>query len=538
MSLQKNLSKRELLKATIICTFLWGFVAHGFAFANLNLSHDSLNEFYLFDTAEWKIQLGRYAWPVLRLAMGEYVTLPWLSGIISLLLVFGAAYFTLKIFDLSSLFDVAILTGIYVTNVTITACIASYSEDLAGDMAALFFSVCTVVLWKKSCESFSFYLFGSSIVTTVISLAFYQSYFSVSVLLIMIYSIIQLLNKEKACSVFKKGVYGIIILAAGFALYLLSVDFVCGITGVQLHKDGYNSISNVWISDGSIGLKVFQAYANVIWTFLAPTYASISKNALSNLPTVFHPTPDTFWIFLRTFANWCLFIIAVMIIVKSIAKRKLGGFEIVLSLLLVALLPLAMDISYVGSGTTHDIMRFSYCLFYLFAGLLIKQEANTAPQKKQKTARIVSAIAVAMASIVLLYNIETSNFVYVKKEIEGKATLSTMTRVLDRIEEQDSYVYGETLIAFIGTPSVQKRVPGTETIAGITGVKENTPITHQETYRRYFDNILQYEIHVCDRNQIIELCNNDIVKSMPVFPNRGSIQTIDGVIVAKMSEIE
>lgn len=72
----------------------------------------------------------------------------------------------------------------------------------------------------------------------------------------------------------------------------------------------------------------------------------------------------------------------------------------------------------------------------------------------------------------------------------------------------------------------------------ITGVDSNSQITYQGTYKRYFKNILQYDINVCSDLETETLKENETVKEMPVFPEKGSVKLVDGIIVVKFSNDE
>ena len=148
-----------------------------------------------------------------------------------------------------------------------------------------------------------------------------------------------------------------------------------------------------------------------------------------------------------------------------------------------------------------------------------------------------SLIVAISVLIFIICNVQTSNLVYVKKEILKDSTLSTMTRVLYKIEDIDEYA-NNTYIAFIGNIDIQKEITGTQMINEITGVDSNSQITYQGTYKRYFKNILQYDINVCSDLETETLKENETVKEMPVFPEKGSVKLVDGIIVVKFSNDE
>ena len=92
--------ERKRLLASFAAVFLCGLLAHGYAFAGLTLSHDSLNEMFLSgdihyaagSVADWKISLGRFLYPAYRTVFSGGAGTPWLSGILSLVWVSLAVY--------------------------------------------------------------------------------------------------------------------------------------------------------------------------------------------------------------------------------------------------------------------------------------------------------------------------------------------------------------------------------------------------------------------------------------------------------------
>lgn len=521
------ITKKEKICASVCFTLFWWIVAHGFAFTSLMLSHDSLFEFVLFDSAKDKIELGRFFEPLLRLLMGEYVTIPWITAIVSIMMLSIAVFLTFVIFELKSVFEMAFLSGVYVANITLTSTIATYSHDLAGDMVALALSVYVTYLWVRLCQQFNWKAFLLSVLSISALLGFYQAYLSVTIVLVIIYSIIELLRSKHYLKVIKDGLFAIVIIAIGFIIYMILVKTCCVITGIGLNENSYNSLSNLWTSEEPLFKKIVTAYKHVIWTFVAPTYAPITKYSKS----IFMPNVYNLQLYIRTIANSVLALLDIVSLCVVLSCKKIKISNKLLILLLVIILPIGMEISYIGSAVSHDLMHYSYWLFYLLSWLLVK---NVISPEKMKRYSLIVAISVL---IFIICNVQTSNLVYVKKEILKDSTLSTMTRVLYKIEDIDEYD-NNTYIAFIGNIDVQKEITGTHTIDEITGVDSNSQITYQGTYKRYFKNILQYDINVCSDSEIETLKENETVKEMPVFPEKGSVKLVDGIIVVKFSNDE
>ena len=86
VSVDDNKHKHYVLLVSIISTLIFGLLAHGFAFSNLFPSYDSLSEFDI-GSGIHKIKLGRFMYVVLKCLLGESVIMPWLTGMLSLLII-------------------------------------------------------------------------------------------------------------------------------------------------------------------------------------------------------------------------------------------------------------------------------------------------------------------------------------------------------------------------------------------------------------------------------------------------------------------
>ena len=87
--------ERQRLLVSFAAVFLFGLFAHGYAFTNFTVSHDSLNEMFLSgdiryaagSVADWKISLGRFLCPAYSAVFSGVEGKQWLSGVISIVWV-------------------------------------------------------------------------------------------------------------------------------------------------------------------------------------------------------------------------------------------------------------------------------------------------------------------------------------------------------------------------------------------------------------------------------------------------------------------
>ena len=511
-----KLEQKKKLLFCMLVAFLWGCVSHAYAFFNLPLAHDSLNEFFAgVEEDAWKISLGRVFVPVYRqLVRGPY-TAPWLIGMLGMLWIGIAVYLIQDVFQRYGIFDTVLLSGILVSNISVTALIATYLHDLDFNMFAMLLAVWAFWLWNKG----GWWILLGALATTV-SLGIYQSYVSVTITLIMLWSILQLLRDQKVQAVFVSGLKAMGMLLCGAGLYLVSVKLVCSLTGVPLRKEGYNSLTNVLsIADGRALVSAIRDVYDSWWC------------AFSEPITV-----DAVWP--MVLANKVLVFFVMISICILVLNKRLRVLAVGLILGLGALLPLGMNLTrLLNKGVTHHLMVYAFFLLYFFADSLKEElkklEVQSIVQKLVKPLRCICTVVLVLA---LWNNVKVSNAAYLYRNITQQTTLSVMTRVVDRMEQQPDYIAGQTPVAFIGKTSAQTRSEFAS-ITGITGFWQETALqtTYLDTYPKYFRYILNEPLQLCSDETLSSIRQNDAVQQMPVFPAEGCVQMMNGVLVVKFS---
>ena len=218
--------ERQRLLASFAAVFLFGLLAHGYAFTNFTVSHDSLNEMFLSgdiryaagSVADWKISLGRFLYPAYRTVFSGGAGTPWLSGVLSLVWVSLAVYLVSRLFSVDNALLLAVIGALFVTNVSYSALAATYIYDLDGDMLAMLLAVCAAYLLLRG----TLRRRALAVIPIVCSLALYQAMISVTVSLVMIACILRLLESESAKAVFFDGLKAVGILFIGGARVLYS----------------------------------------------------------------------------------------------------------------------------------------------------------------------------------------------------------------------------------------------------------------------------------------------------------------------------
>lgn len=510
------MNRNTLLQKSLIYTFIIGFIAHGYCFANAMMSHDALNNFYIAD--KWsKASFGRFFYVIyISLTRGR-ILLPWLVGIIGVLWCGLAVYYIILLFEVKKESAIWGISAICIANPTVYALAATYLHDFDADLFALFVSVVAVVIWKKAVEEKnnkkSWLLLIAAGGLLSVCLGIYQSYISVTILLIMMISIKMLLEDRDIVCVLKRGFQGIFMLAVSAMSYFVEIKLFSKMTGIEiLNNKAYNGLGNMAsVMQDSIFDKILHAYQDFFEAYIRLSSAYPAKIYLM------------------------VHIVLAMVILGLVCFgiKKVNVKNRLCIGLLMALIPFGANISYILSGEmVHDIMRYAFWLIYLFAiilGLWFCKKSGIS----KKIQNIVYTIIAVCILIITLGNIQTSNAIYVKKDLEYQSTLSYMTRVVDKMEEQEGYIPGETPVYFVGSNAIGESRRGFEDYLKITGMKNTSPLTFYDTYDKYFEYVLCLPLNLSENSEIEK---DDRVINMAVFPGVGSIQMVDDILVVKLEE--
>lgn len=338
------------LKVCLVATFIIGLIAHAYGFLHLTISDDSLNEFYLTISMEWKLQIGRFMEPLLRYAMGEKMTMLWLTGLAGLLFAGLAVHFISKMLSLDQVWENVLLSGIIVTNITVTALIATFVHDFSGDMLALLLAVYAAYTWKKQKNKLSMKYTLSGAVSLMAALGFYQAYIAVTITLLCIDTIADLME----------GVHvkdAIVRLLRALPMGVLAVVLYCFLLQVSLRISGYE-MSGYYVMD-KLSVRVLLDRIKEVYRAFGDGF--LSPRADAGVQSIFYTLEK-----ILCWTNLLLLAGALGTVFYTFRKNAVKLWEAALAICLIVLLPICMLCTSLLSNLPHDIMRHATCLIYLF----------------------------------------------------------------------------------------------------------------------------------------------------------------------------
>lgn len=517
MRAQFERNKRQLCVA-LIAVFLWGLAAHGYGFLQSSFSHDSLTEFDGADWSNtWKIMLGRFAVPVYKSIFRTELTLPWMVGLLGMLWCGLAVFLIGKIFRTESeglLFGTA---GILMVNLTAVATASTYLHDFDCNLFALLCAVAAVWCWQSG--KVKKLLLGAAAVA--LSLGIYQSFLSVTIVLVMFVCILELLRGASFREVFFSGLKAIGMILLGGILYYGLMQLVLSVTGIGLSSGQSNSLDQALTLTPATLLRLtvygYFDWFDWLWDSFSVYPDWVAKGSTALLLALIAAAGGT-----------------------ALCSKKIGWKEKLLGLILVGLLPFAMNLMYVlTDGAVHYLMVYAVWLTYLLALLLAQWLGEQGKNRKAK--QMLPLGALALVCVLLYGNVQTANALHLKKDMEQDAFLSMMTRIVCRMESCDGYVSGETPVVFVGRPEqLREALPGFEKYTGITGQHQVEAADTRINYRisRYFQYVLGTKDIVADDECWNAMQTDPRVNMMPQYPEDGCTQLLDGVLVVKLGENE
>jgi len=518
----KTRNKTAVLSGVVFlalaCLYRW---------TNLMFTHDSL--MIVRDDYEWQTSLGRFL-NVVYLSLRREVMPPMIAGLFGGFFLIVAVILCIHILDIKRRSSVILCAGLLVTFETIAFVNAGFILSFEIDMLALLYASLAAWLLTRARSRLRFPL---AVFFIVCSLAHFQSYVEVTIVLVMLALYRDLLEEKKPSDVFRTGVGAVLTLLVAGLCYYAALRIVWSTTGIW-PKPTYNSLLNM----GKITESPLADHLAKTWLFFFQ-YLSRPFTMNSRPSGVIH------------------LLLGVYILAQTavlVRKKRLSGKAVALLLLLIVLFPLGGNCVFLlSNGLKHTLMIYSFVFFDVWALMLcdIARE-NKEPQAESSVSDTASVseskvslkeyVVPVLCGMLILNRVLFANALYLNVDLLNRATLSFMTRMVDRMERTPGYKIGETPVIIVGhireNPYVRPLKDFGRLHSDFLG-GHGLDVTFPETYRNYFDYVLNYPVQYVPREEMAECLENldlEAIHNMPIFPEQGGVALIDGVLVVKLSE--
>lgn len=390
-------------RACFVTAMVVGLIAHLYKLTNWLPNWDSL--VFRYDPQNM-IGLGRWFLPVVC-APSSYYDLPWLAGVLALLLHSLGAVCICSIFRVRKNVTAALIGALVISFPTVTS-VLMYNY-VADGYAIAFLLSCLAAKFLVAEKP----RYVAAVLCIALSVGIYQAYITVTIMLLLCYLILETLYGET--TVVRLIQKSLKALAAGFlgmVLYYLVLTVILKITDTALLD--YQGASNAFSLE--------------------------SINLLGALYTIKHSFVDYFFDFssgVHVFGilNCLILVLTAVLYLVAIVRRRTTPLKLLLIAAYAVLLPIGASIlAFINSGVDyHNLMKMGFVVFYLF--LILAYERVECKKPKLLAAKSWAILGI---TFVLVFNHAIiANISYHKLNMAYEKSYGVLIRIADRIEQTE-----------------------------------------------------------------------------------------------------
>lgn len=505
-------------KMAFLITIIVGIITHITMITEMIMSQDGLwNSISYSRAGLWEKTLGRWGIELIT-RVTSFIAIPSITTIFNIILMAITAIFLVDLFNLKSKISIFFTSIALVLTPTFTVTLLYVYTSFAYCANML---IATLVVWFIYKFPYKKWGIVLSSICFMMVLSIYQSYVGVTVGLCVMVSVLHLIKGEKSIKeIFINILKTVISVIAGGIIYYIITMILLKVSGVEFAA--YKGANNISIMDIILNLKttIIQAYKDFLFFFLGDSIVYNSNYRREVL----------YGIFFLMFGISCLMSI---FSIKSENKKE-RVFRIVISILFLALLPLALNIIdviacsttiYALTGTQLILMiPFAFAIFELIEKFIIL-----------KWIGVLSCVL-----IMLTYYIAT-NTSYSALKLTYNQAYSTTVRIMDRIENTTGYTKDAEIL--FGGIVGNNNYPRTSSLYNYTiGSIVNNTTFHGTyagqigTWMSFLKVFLGVDFVPCSENTYYTIVNSQEYKDMDVFPATNSVKVLNGIVVVKLSE--
>lgn len=500
--------KRDRL--TILSMSVFMLLTHIYRWTNTMFNHDSLLV-YTNDTW-WQYSLGRFLNPVYMWARGR-IEAPMVIGVLGSIYLIVAAVLLVHMFDLKKPVYIILFCGLMATHESLAYLNASFLMVFDAYMLSFLFAVLAV--WTALFTKFRGH-YIVSVCAMVISMGIYQNYIEVFVFCVLAVLLRRLLKGEETKILWLEGwkCAGVVIVS-GVVYYILQ-----GLVLQYYHldpADSYNGLSRLFNYENTGILKLLLK----TWVYGLRYAADVS---------VYHHA-------ISLGLYLCTALYAVYTFVRIIRNKQFRKKEWCLLVWILVMMPFGINLVYfLSNGLKHGVMKYPFVLYY---GLMFMVMDMAEPDLPVVRKQVYTAVNLAFCLLMVNHFIFANQF-YLKKHLDYETTQQVVTRMINRMEETEGFVVGETPIAILGyiddSPLARNRFKRSENQDYSGGPGHPFSFSYTDSVQSYFNYVANYPNKIIGEPLLTEIEDWPEVSELPVFPAEGSVKMIRDVMVIRLSE--
>lgn len=513
--------KKLFEKKIIITTLLSIFIIHGELLFNKLCWHDDAK--YVLRGWNDGLHHGRWMHEVMAKIVEKVSgmeSVPVLTGAICAICI---AVMACLIFNLFEITDDRIKLALILIFAAIPAVtghfgyMVSAGYDFIGKMICVVsaYILCKGIRDKRNVVSFVLASVGFAC-----SLGEYQCYVTFYLTILLSFFTMEMLDKRNTWKEFwAKAFYYVGSAIAGLVLYLLILNIFLRVTGMQLTSYAGTDTYGV-VSIGEYINRVIFAYKD----FVCPAQKS------------------TYNMFPFRWDGWHAGLMAglagLMIFSMILRIMKKQYKSVIQCLIAFVLLPLAFNFNFVlyGAGATHSLHMYHFVLLYVYFYILLKgisAHLSEVVRKENVAVSLNKGMYILTTAVVFIFGvlyIRYDNYCYMQTEFRQERAISYFTTMITRIQSTEGYD-DDYPIAFINENQKENNADDIQQYYDpIVTNPYVYPMVNSYNWDDFTKHWLGFDSVTKDPADYMD---HELVQKMPSYPDDGSIQIIDDVVVVK-----
>lgn len=497
-------TSKEIRRNLIPLSASWiiGILAHLFAFTNKLVNYDDIQ--CLFSKGE-TYRVGRWGLCFIDSIFPNY-SMPWIYGIITILLLSVAVCIVIHIFKIESKVIQVLLAGSILVFPALTATV-TFLFTLSSYAFAFLLSVLSVWFLQQAHKL----RFLPAIVCLVGALSIYQPYLSITASILVLLIIQDLLNDKELLPTIRKGVMYVVFLALSMILYYIATILVQTVMGVE------DSLSR-----GNVSLLALPQ--NIAFTYR--NFMEILFGAHDGLiPTMYS----------RILHLLCLGCTAVLLLLWALVQKKKELGRFILLAVMILLLPLSGNcMPVIGTlDSNHTLVLYGLIgLFYLLPCVVADAtlSAETQDWIHSRCRWICLNLVSICIALIIVFNTYLANEVYLNLYLRYENTHAFFNSITSNLQLTPGFTK-DTKLALTGWfdwPPYM--IWPTENMMGASGFMPN-----DYSQERFLEFYLGFEITMATDEEIAQIMETPEYDDMTAYPSYGSIRIIGDTAVVRLS---
>lgn len=474
----------------LISALVCGLLAFAYVFTNKLINHDDIVALFSKGST---VSSGRWGLVFMQLIFPNF-SMPWIYGILSLLLMAVAACVLIRVLNIQNKVFSAVLAGALVVFPSMTAL---YCYMFTSTSYALSFLLVVLSVWYLQKNSKRATVIAVCIL--VFSMGIYQSFVSVAASVLLVLLIRPLLQNRPAAKILRQGARYLLFLLVSVAGYLAVTWLSLKITGTEFNSSYANT-------DGTAGLgeRFLSVYKEFFRCFTSDAYGLINNTPLRA-------------------AHLLIAAITGISVLAFLFKKGKTANKILLVVCL-ALLPLSINcFCLISSESVHTIVLFSFVSLY-FAAAVIAEECTT------RFCVLKRELYALLMAIVIAGNIYVSNTVFLQQHLMYENASAFYTQVFSQINMTPGY--DQTCkVALVGNAQEKIFTPSQFRYYEIVGFSDT--LINAYSRNEFILYYLGYGAQFATLEEIAALQQTEEYQQMPIYPYYGSVAKIGDYIVVR-----